>query len=64
MTMIETAEIVAERYQITRERQDEFALQSHYPHRGGSGRRPVRRRDRPAALGDESGRQGDQRRLG
>jgi acetyl-CoA C-acetyltransferase len=29
MTMIETAEIVAERYQITRERQDEFALQSH-----------------------------------
>jgi len=28
MTMIETAEIVAERYQITRERQDEFALQS------------------------------------
>jgi acetyl-CoA C-acetyltransferase len=29
MTMIETAEIVAERYQISRERQDEFALQSH-----------------------------------
>jgi acetyl-CoA C-acetyltransferase len=29
MTMIETAEIVAERCQITRERQDEFALQSH-----------------------------------
>jgi acetyl-CoA C-acetyltransferase len=29
MTMIETAEIVAERYQITRQRQDEFALQSH-----------------------------------
>src|SRR5208283_5283805 len=29
MTMIETAEIVAERYQFTRERQDEFALQSH-----------------------------------
>ena len=29
MTMIETAEIVAERYQVTRERQDEFALQSH-----------------------------------
>ncbi len=28
MTMIETAEIVAERYQVTRERQDEFALQS------------------------------------
>jgi acetyl-CoA C-acetyltransferase len=28
MTMIETAEIVAERYQITRERQDEYALQS------------------------------------
>jgi acetyl-CoA C-acetyltransferase len=29
MTMIETAEIVAERYRISRERQDEFALQSH-----------------------------------
>jgi acetyl-CoA C-acetyltransferase len=28
MTMIETAETVAERYQITRERQDEYALQS------------------------------------
>ena len=28
MTMIETAEIVAERYKISRERQDEFALQS------------------------------------
>jgi acetyl-CoA C-acetyltransferase len=28
MTMIETAEIVAERYQVTREMQDEYALQS------------------------------------
>ena len=28
MTMIETAETVAERYQITRERQDEYAVQS------------------------------------
>lgn len=28
MTMLETAEIVAERYQITRDRQDEYALQS------------------------------------
>ena len=28
MTMIETAEIVAERYQVTREAQDEYALQS------------------------------------
>ena len=28
MTMIETAEIVAERYKVTRERQDEYALQS------------------------------------
>ena len=28
MMMIETAEIVAERYQVTRERQDEYALQS------------------------------------
>src|SRR5271165_6648963 len=29
MTMIETAEIVAERYKLSRERQDELALQSH-----------------------------------
>src|SRR5271157_3668115 len=29
MTMLETAEIVASRYQIPRERQDEYALQSH-----------------------------------
>ena len=28
MTMLETAEIVAERYQVTRQRQDEYALQS------------------------------------
>ena len=28
MTMIETAETVAERYQVTRQRQDEYALQS------------------------------------
>jgi len=28
MTMLETAETVAERYQVTRERQDEYALQS------------------------------------
>ena len=29
MSMLETAEIVAERYKIPRERQDEYALQSH-----------------------------------
>ena len=29
MSMLETAEIVAERYQVTRQRQDEYALQSH-----------------------------------
>ena len=28
MSMLETAEIVAERYQVTREKQDEYALQS------------------------------------
>ena len=28
MTMLETAEIVSERYQVTRQRQDEYALQS------------------------------------
>src|SRR3974377_94007 len=31
MTMIETAEIVAERYQVTREAQDEYALLSQPP---------------------------------
>ena len=30
MAMIETAEIVAERYQVTREKQDEYALQSQH----------------------------------
>ena len=63
MSMLETAEIVAERYKISRERQDEFALQSHAAHRRRPGRRPVRGRDRPAALGDESHRQGDRGRL-
>ena len=33
MTMIETAEIVAKRYGISRERQDEYALQIAAPHR-------------------------------
>ena len=49
MSMLETAEIVAERYHIPRERQDEYALQSHARTAAGAGRRAVRGRDRPAA---------------
>ena len=35
MTMIETAEIVAERYKISRERQDEYGAAVAGAHRGG-----------------------------
>ena len=45
MSMIETAEIVAERYGISREAQDEYALQSQQRTRGTAGR-ALRRRNR------------------
>ena len=50
MTMIETAEIVAERYGVSREAQDEYSLQSQQRTAQGAGRRPLRRRDRPDDL--------------
>ena len=50
MTMIETAEIVAERYGVSREAQDEYSLQSQQRTARGAGRRPLRRRDRAAHL--------------
>ena len=46
--MIETAEIVAERYGISRERQDEYALRKPAAHRRGAGGRQVQGRDRAA----------------
>ena len=62
MPMIETAEIVAERYNITREAQDEYALRSPATHRRRAGRWPVRRRDRARCATDDAGhRQGDRR---
>ena len=61
MSMLETAEIVAERYQITRERQDDYALQSQQRTAARAGRRPLRRGDRAAAERDEGRRQGDRR---
>ena len=42
--MLETAEIVAERYKISREAQDEYALQSQQRTAAAPGRRPLRRR--------------------
>ncbi len=53
MTMIETAEIVAERYNISREAQDEYALRSQQRTAAAQQAGRVRRRDRRAALGDE-----------
>ncbi len=49
MTMIETAEIVAERYQVTREAQDEYALSSQQRTAAAQAGGPPRRGDRTAA---------------
>ena len=46
MAMGNTAEVVARRYQVTREMQDEYALQSPGPLRPGSGRRLHQRGNR------------------
>ena len=48
----ETAENVAERYHVTRQRQDEFALRSHQ--RAAVGRGPVRRRGVPVTAAGEA----------
>ena len=44
MSMLETAEVVAERYGVTREAQDEYALQSHSARRSPRTRAASRRR--------------------
>ena len=64
MTMIETAEIVAERYKISRERQDEFALQSHVRTAAAQGAGRFDAEIVPAPERDEGHGQGDRRRLG
>ena len=50
MTMIETAEIVADRYNISREAQDEYALRSQQRTAAAQQAGRVRRRDRAAAV--------------
>ena len=62
MAMIETAEIVAERYGVSREAQDEYALQSPAADRRRAGARALRRGDRADGHQDGAGRQGDQAR--
>ena len=64
MTMIETAEIVADRYGVSREAQDQYSLQSQQRTATGAGRRALRRRDRAADLDDDRHRQGNRRDLG
>ena len=58
MTMIETAEIVADRYGISREAQDEYALKLPAAHRQGPGRGPLFRGDRADHHHHEGGGQG------
>ena len=55
MPMIETADIVAERYKVSREAQDAYALESQRRTASGQQAKQLRRRDR-AAADDEEGR--------
>jgi len=60
MPMIDTAEVVAERYGVSRERQDEYALLSQQriaaaQHEGGSTRRSSPLPARKANVDKESG---------
>ena len=64
MTMIETAEIVAERYGVSREAQDRIFAAIAAAHGTGTSRGALRRRDRAAHLDDDRHRQGDRRDLG
>ena len=63
MAMIDTADIVAERYNVSRECQDEYSLQSPAAHGRRAGRRPVRGRDRADGHDDEARQQGDEGRV-
>ena len=61
--MIETADIVAERYDVSREYQDEYSLESQQRMAAAQAARALRRRDRPDEHHDEDGRQGDEGRV-
>ena len=54
MPMIETADIVAERYGVSRQAQDEYSLEEPAPHRRRPAGRKIRRRDRAAAGHEEA----------
>ena len=58
-SMGETAENVAERYGVSREDQDAFALESHRRARRRRRGRPLRRRDRDRRRAPAEGRPGD-----
>ncbi len=60
MPMIETADIVARRYGISREKQDEYSLMSQQRTAAGAEGRAVRRRDRADDHGHAGREQGDQ----
>ena len=62
MPMIETADIVAERYGVSREAQDEYALESQRRTAAGAAGQALRRRDRAAADDQEGRGQGHQGR--
>ena len=61
MPMIDTADIVAARYNISRERQDRFSLESQKPHGRRPASRQVRRRNRADGNGDDRRQQGNRR---
>ena len=56
MSMLETAEVVAQRYGISRERAGRICAAIAAAHRRRAGGGPLRRRDRPAAERDEGRR--------
>ena len=64
MPMIETADIVAERYGISREAQDRFALESQRRTAAAQASAAVRRRDRPDERRHGGDRQGHRRDAG
>ncbi len=58
MSMLETAEVVAKRYGVTREMQDALRPREPAPDRGRPARGPARRRDRAAQVRQDRDRQG------
>ena len=62
MAMLDTAEIVAKRYNISRERQDEYQPREPAPHRRRAAGRPLQRRNRADQDHDGGHGQGRPRR--